>query len=351
MKIWIDLENAPHILFFSPIIKGLHAKGFETVVTARNLGQTLDMARLKNLTVHPIGEHYEGNNKLRKISSVIGRSLSLVWFILRQGNVKLAAAHSSRSLTIAAKLLGIPSVNMMDYEAPNLSIFNLSTKILVPEALELEGILKQGIDRKRIETYPALKEAQYIGDFTPEPDFLERLGIAPEKVLIAVRPPATLAHYHNPEGDALFLGLLEYLAPFEAAVVLVTARYRVQAEEVKRFVETLRQKKNLRAEIRVLEKPIDGLNLMWIADAVVSGGGTMNREAALIGTPAYTIFKGTPPSVESELVRTGRIVRIETASDFSKLRVEKKPRLTVVPASDTGVLEAVIKMAKKMTAE
>ena len=39
-------------------------------------------------------------------------------------------------------------------------------------------------------------------------------------------------------------------------------------------------------------RAFDGLNLIWFSDLVISGGGTMNREAAALGVPVYSIFRG-----------------------------------------------------------
>jgi len=46
MKVWIDLANSPHVLFFAPILAELRARGVEVTVTARDFAQTEDLARL-----------------------------------------------------------------------------------------------------------------------------------------------------------------------------------------------------------------------------------------------------------------------------------------------------------------
>jgi len=45
-------------------------------------------------------------------------------------------------------------------------------------------------------------------------------------------------------------------------------------------------------KILIPKQAVDGLNLLWSSDLVVSGGGTMNREAAALGVPVYSIFAG-----------------------------------------------------------
>ena len=57
------------------------------------------------------------------------------------------------------------------------------------------------------------------------------------------------------------------------------------------------------AERRIIipTQALDGLNLVWFSDLVVSGGGTMNREAAALGVPVYSIFSGTLGAVDGDL--------------------------------------------------
>jgi predicted glycosyltransferase len=71
------------------------------------------------------------------------------------------------------------------------------------------------------------------------------------------------------------------------------------------------------------ERPLDGLNLVWFSDFMVSGGGTMNREAAALGVPVYSVFRGKIGAVDRYLVREGRLTLIEKLDD-----IQKKIRLT-----------------------
>jgi hypothetical protein len=43
-KIWIDLENTPHIPFFKPIIRELDQRGYTVVLTARDAFQVCESA-------------------------------------------------------------------------------------------------------------------------------------------------------------------------------------------------------------------------------------------------------------------------------------------------------------------
>ena len=45
MKVWIDLSNSPHPLFFEPLVADLRAAGHEPLLTARDHAQTVELAR------------------------------------------------------------------------------------------------------------------------------------------------------------------------------------------------------------------------------------------------------------------------------------------------------------------
>jgi hypothetical protein len=55
---------------------------------------------------------------------------------------------------------------------------------------------------------------------------------------------------------------------------------------------------------------------VWAADAVVSAGGTMNREAAVLGVPTWTTFAGSLGAVDRMLVEEGRMGVLERADDL-----------------------------------
>ena len=64
------------------------------------------------------------------------------------------------------------------------------------------------------------------------------------------------------------------------------------------------------------DRPVDGLNLIWFSDLVISGGGTMNREAAALGVPVYSVFRGKLGAVDRYLSDHGRLTLIETTQDI-----------------------------------
>jgi predicted glycosyltransferase len=76
----------------------------------------------------------------------------------------------------------------------------------------------------------------------------------------------------------------------------------------------------------VPETALDGPNLLYYADLVISGGGTMNREAAVLGTPTYSLFKGKLAAVDRYLMDKGRMRHIGSIEEIASIPVCKKKR-------------------------
>jgi predicted glycosyltransferase len=82
-------------------------------------------------------------------------------------------------------------------------------------------------------------------------------------------------------------------------------------------------------------RAIDALSLVALADVVVSAGGTMNREAAALGTPVWTTFAGRIGAIDQKLVAEGRL-RILGSVD--ELRIQPKPPAPATKTRDPSLL-------------
>jgi predicted glycosyltransferase len=94
-KIWIDLDNSPHVPFFAPIIEELERAGCSVLVTARDCFQVCELADLLHLEYRRVGHHY-GKNKVLKLTGLCWRALQLLSSVVRY-KPQLALSHGSRS--------------------------------------------------------------------------------------------------------------------------------------------------------------------------------------------------------------------------------------------------------------
>ena len=89
----------------------------------------------------------------------------------------------------------------------------------------------------------------------------------------------------------------------------------------------------------------DGLNLIWNSDLVISGGGTMNREAAALGVPVYSIFRGKIGAVDAYLADQGRLVLLETVEDVrTKIKaVRRDPHKQRLSGENSPALDTIVR--------
>lgn len=333
-RIWIDIDNSPHVLFFGPIVKRLQEAGHDVVVTARACAQTHGLLKLHQIPFVPVGRHYE-KGLLSKIIGLGIRSLQLLHFASRR-DVDLAVSHGSRSLVWTSYLMRIPCITLYDYEYVFTGIFNkFSTKVLLPELIPDEVLRSIGLDANKVAKYPGLKEEVYLGDFHPDPGIYSQLGIGRDKVLVTLRPPATAAHYHDPHSEMLFEAALQHILSQKGAVAVVLPRTEKQRREILHSHASHRG-------LLVPEKPVDGLNLLWHSDLVISGGGTMNREAALLGVPVFSVFSGKQGAVDQTLVKQGKLHFLQSIDDVQRIVPRKRKSKLSLPQSNHRVIDVIL---------
>jgi len=319
MKIWIDLDNSPHVLFFKPIIAQLEANGLKTVVTVRSFSQTEGLAKKHSLEYTVIGKHRTHHLFAARAGATLYRAVQLASFIHKH-RPTVALSHGSRGLVLAARMLGIPSITLYDYEFVSARIYNtLSARILAPAILSNDQLVRQGLDLRKFTAYPGLKEDVYIHDFEPEPGILEELGLDENRLIVTVRPQANWAHYHNDQSEVLFRALIERLRREKNAQIIIVPRTDDQR------CELIATHHLDRPPFRVLDKPVDGLSLLWYSDVVFSGGGTMVREAALLGARVYSTFAGKLGAADKQLASDGRLVLIRDLRELEHLCFSKRP--------------------------
>jgi predicted glycosyltransferase len=94
--------------------------------------------------------------------------------------------------------------------------------------------------------------------------------------------------------------------------------------------------------IFIPDKVLDGLNLIWFSDLVISAGGTMIREAAALNVPAVSIFGGHIGAVDRYLEESGRLALIREQFDLQQIKVGKRARPETPKFLDNGVMQTIV---------
>ena len=311
-RIWVDLTNPAHVVVLRPLVELLEADEHEVTLTARPLSHTTELLDDWGHPYTAIG-HHGGASRLGKALAAGSRTAQAFAFA-RGKRFDYGLAHGSTDLPPVARVLGFPDTTMFDYEWARLQHelnCRLATRVLVPDAIPAERIAPYGARPPKLVRYPGLKEEYYLADFEPDPSVLDELGLDREPVIAVVRTAPSYALYLGGSENELLPRVLRRLLD-ESAQVVVLARTDEQRHALR----------ELDPELVIPGRAVDGRSLAALADLVVSAGGTMIREAAVLGTPVWSIFEGRLGAVDEQLVAEGRVRLLR---DPQELVVEQAP--------------------------
>ncbi|MCB1184548.1 DUF354 domain-containing protein [bacterium] len=325
MRIWFDADNGPHVLIMRPLVAALRDRGHEVVFTARDRTKTCELLDLYGFSYTKVGAEY-GKGMAGKVKGTLGRAWELVR-ALPGPKPDVSFGHGSRALPIASRLRGIPTVTMYDYEWVSATLFNWCCRsILLPAAITPERCGEAGISAGKVVSYPGFKEELYLGGRALDDTVADDLGLRPEAVKVLLRPPATTAHYHNPEAETILEAILGHLASAPDVQLVFLPRTPDQLD-LPRAAGV--------AEVIVPRKVYDGPSMVAAMDMVISGGGTMTREAAIMGVPSYSFFRGRSGMVDEALNGEDRLVLLATADEVAaRMPVVRREGTITLPAPD-----------------
>jgi predicted glycosyltransferase len=254
---------------------------------------------------------------------------------------------SSRSSALAARALGIPSFIICDYEFVDLRAYRrLGSYLLFPEVIPAAVFEELGFAATRLLPFRGLKEDVSFAGLNVEATPAHNFGARDDLVRFVVRPAADRSHYHRSQSAALTTELLGFLAGSESVQVVFAPRYLSQVTQLEEL--------EFRNEPVVLDRPIEFVALLKAADAVVSAGGTMLREAAMLGVPAYSTFQGRRGAVDRHLAERGRLQFLDSRDDFRSIGLQKKGKLSSVsqnPMLAEEIVELVLARTSRTGAD
>lgn len=329
MRIWIDLANTPHVPLFVSVVRRLRNDGNEVLLTARDHAQTLPLAFDAWGDVVAIGGA-SPPGRVRKGAGIVARAVAL-WRFGRRTQPDVALSHGSYAQIVAARALRIPTITMMDYEhqpANHLS-FRLAHRVIVPAVFPRAKLRHFGARDGKVVRYDGFKEHLYLSDLDSTPNVLGELGIRRDAVVAVLRPPPTGALYHRSDNDR-FEEVLKFLeAQHDVEIVLLPRG----TEQTERYAAR---------RVTVPETPVDGTALLAAADLFVGGGGTMTREAALLGTPTYTVFLAELAAVDSELIRQGLIIDLRQSDGLPIVAKKQKQASRSADERSDAIYELIV---------
>lgn len=315
--VWIDITNAPQVLFFEPFINYFKRNKIKYFVTCRDLGGSKDLLLKKKIPFIELGTHH-GGSMLKKAFGTISEIKQRTSFVSKNKNIDIVLTHQSPYAIVAGHLKNKKTIEFFDNEHAtwsNMLSFPLATKLYCPEALKEVNLSKKFLfNKNKLHYYSGIKESIYLKDFKKDKKIIKELKLK-EKGYVVFRPEANLAHYHptSKHTTEIISRLLE-----DKEIVVLVARYKNQKEEY-------RKKYNNNKNFIILEKVVDGPQLIAHSKLVLSAGGTMNREACVLGIPVISLYSGKLLAVDKWLIKKGYMVHILDVRNIIKNK--KLPKL------------------------
>ncbi len=316
--IWIDFENTPQVYFFYPIIRRLKNSGFNLSLTARPFAQTKELADHLGLPVRMIGLKKTFNSYYLKGFLLALRGLQLLMAMIFE-RPSLCMSHGSRGLAIASYLLRVPHIGFFDYDHADTNLFQRTMRrVYVPEkAIKSFYRVKKKVRPGFFRAYPGIKEEVYIAEHKFESDVLKDSHIPDDAVRVLCRPPGKKAHYYNPKSEHLFDIAVNRALNDDSVHLVVVSRTKED-----RNLYAQRYKNHER--VHILKELVDGLSLISEVDLLIGGGGTMNREACVLGVPVYSVFKGEKGAIDAWLEEKGLMHFVNNVEDINNIPFHKR---------------------------
>jgi hypothetical protein len=256
--------------------------GKEVLVTSREhdcVEQLLTAKRIK----HTCCGAYGGDTKAGKLIASIKRSGCLADLI--QGyDVDWCMHASSPEAARVAIGLGIRNICLTDTPhavTVNKLCFPFADWVVAPSCIDTHTLATMGATK--VQSYKGVDQVAWLKDFKPDESVVSRY-VEGDNPLVIFRPPENQATYYASGDERPSVNLITELAQkYPKTKFIVMPRYVRQHHDYESIIPD-------NVNMAILVNCIDAPSLMAKADLVMTGGGTMALESALLGTPSITYF-------------------------------------------------------------
>jgi len=342
VRIWVDITDASHVVFFAPIVRRLEDAGHTVTLTARRFADADLVLRRYGLGGVLTTGHRGGSLGPRAVG-LVNRTAQLLGSA-SSGRFDVAAGSHASDFALTAWLLGIPQMTFLDDERlrrSNAVNVRLVDEVAVPEAIPTTTLGALGAPPEKLFRYPGFKEEYYLYDASPDPQALARLDVDPRRVVGVVRPARPARGFAGgagrSPGEAALARLVRELAGRRNVTLVLVAR---DQEQRQRYLSL-----GVPGLIAP-DGPVEGVGLIAAADFVLADGGVMTREAAALGTPAYTVSLRAPAAVDAALLADGRLKRAVTPEDVLQKKKRARSALTA-PRDPQLFVDQLLELARR----
>ncbi|NPA96192.1 MAG: DUF354 domain-containing protein [Crenarchaeota archaeon] len=279
-RVWIDVLTPKQARLFAALSRRL--VGFEILFTARDYDYTV--ATLRRLGIDPIVAGGYGYSLREKVVEEARRIEALASVV---EGCSMLLAYPNPSAARLAYGLAIPYIAFTDSPHsvhPSRLSLPLATAVVAPSCIPMREITRFTLPGTHVEMYRGVDEVEWLKLFKPSRASLKELGLE-ERSYVVVRPPEVRASYYGSRGSRVLsevAKIVEWCLGEGLSVVYMPRYARDELQE--------RFSGSRGFTIVDRSRGVDGADLTYHALAVVTGGGSMAREAALLGTLGICLY-------------------------------------------------------------
>jgi len=288
--IWFDALTSKQFLIAVSLKEYLSSKGFGVLITARRYDAIEGLARILRADAVIVGGY--GGDPYSKLKEEVARMSRLLEVLEpRFGEIVAGVSYPNPAEARIMYGLGKPLVVLSDtphaVHAHMLTV-PLASHLVYSECIEEHEWSPYLLPHTKATRYRGVDELSWIyylkGVFDVE--HIRALGLS-EREYVAIRPEESKASYYTwGSRRELWFKVIERILSIGLKIVFLP-RY----EDQRRHVEERYRRHIERGELVIpsVEKAV-GPSIAKHSLAVITGGGTMAREAALYGVPGITLF-------------------------------------------------------------
>ncbi|HIQ13940.1 MAG TPA: DUF354 domain-containing protein [Thermoprotei archaeon] len=273
----LDVATPKDALIAHYIIKRLDRKDIEYVVFSRSSTQTIQLLNLFGIE-HILTGRY-GYSLEEKYMATLEQERRILDYIMENGRPSVLWTHGNVAGVRTAYHLGIPIIYSNDTphnEPVTRLTIPLATKLISPEAIPKCKWILKGLENEKIIQYRGTEEVTWVKEYLNvdrERILRKYIGEAPDRVIIL----RTLEYYASYSYGVRYelRKIVESISKYGKVVVI--PRY---GDERNRFGDI--------DNLVILDRPTLAVELIAASDMMISSGGTMAREAALLGIPSIS---------------------------------------------------------------
>lgn len=289
MKIWLDFCEPKSVTMLRPLYEKM-IEDHEVFITARDFDSTFYLLNKWGIDYTWVGS-YGGGTLIGKLKAYSKRLSHLIDIIDSKKPEFLFCITSPEAMRIS---FGLQIPNIMFNDEPR-SFGPCSTtlpyinQVIVPKCIPIEWYLDYGVKEEKIIRFDGIDEVGWLTDFKPNEEIIKNLNLSKDNYVVCRTEP-TKAGY-----------LVDKMKPYETQLAEIVPNLLQEKKSVKFLIITRNKEqfKYLNKEfkddikkdsVRVYEGLEDLSQIMYFAKMVLTGGGTMVRESALLGVPSIEFF-------------------------------------------------------------